>query len=627
MLIFVQAMTAPLLAQPSISQSLLPTHMQGKNGTNAQRLPCAYWLSLSGLTPNATYRYFNQVVRSSDSPTSSGAGNVIFANPAGFTRSSSPGMSSAGSYGELTADGSGNCRVWMVTEPTGNARFTAGGYVFFRVMLNDGNGGTAIATRLTTADSVHVLTLASTAADSSGTGIRGQTMAVARDFVLLYDNLAGTGRPLAATFLENDGSDNSAANNFVPFYADSVNTIEGAFGALIPNLNAAGVKRVERRASNGSIVAFNQSVSGIWPSGANTVNPTGAAVPVSLTMQDAPLTSSENVLPSITGLGRNPLSPVSNSVVYVSAHAHDLDGTIYSATLYFNPGNGYQSVAMLDDGLHDDSAAGDGRFGAQIPIEPSLALVHYYLDVVDNSGATVRYPADAPAHALSYQVDRPQPVLRINEFMAQNTATIQDPTGEWADWLEIFNPGTDTIRLEGFGLTDDYSDLHQWVFPDTFITPAGFLLIWCDEDEGDAGIHANFKLSTGGEQVAISDIDGYGGMILDSASFGQQTPDVSYARGCDGSTVWGFNGTPSPGVTNGLCQPAGLTASPDGTNIVLTWAPSPGAIQYRVFRVLNADDPPSAGTLVATVRSTTATLTDETANLTKAFYLVVAVRP
>ncbi|MBU0509006.1 T9SS type A sorting domain-containing protein [bacterium] len=279
-------------AQPAIIESVVPQYIQGRNGGNTQRIPCAYWVRISGLTANATYRYFNQVVRSSDSPTTDGAGNSIFAMPGGFVRTSSPDLSSDGDHGEFTADGDGSFGGWMITESTGNARFVPGDYVFFRIMLNDGSGGSTVATRLTTADSIRVLKLDAASADSAGTGIRGRTLAEPRDFVLFFDNMAGTGRPFAATFIESDGSENSASNNYVSFYADSVDGIGGAIGAILPNVNGSGVRRVERRSADGTVVAFHQSNDGQWPSGANTVNPAGGATPIVLTTLDIPLSSS-----------------------------------------------------------------------------------------------------------------------------------------------------------------------------------------------------------------------------------------------------------------------------------------------------------------------------------------------
>lgn len=84
----------------------------------------------------------------------------------------------------------------------------------------------------------------------------GEDTSEPRDFILLYDNQDGTGQSLSATFVENDGSSNTSGKNYVAFYTDSVNTVDGAFGTIIPNTNANGVRRVERRSAAGNMVAF-----------------------------------------------------------------------------------------------------------------------------------------------------------------------------------------------------------------------------------------------------------------------------------------------------------------------------------------------------------------------------------
>ncbi|NDA10714.1 MAG: hypothetical protein EBZ07_07720 [Verrucomicrobia bacterium] len=86
-----------------------------------------------------------------------------------------------------------------MTEPTGNAtRFaTAGTQIKMRIILNDGNNGTTAATYLTTTSYVTVKAIGTTAA--SATAIRGTSSADAKNFVLLYDNTSGTGRPIAGT--------------------------------------------------------------------------------------------------------------------------------------------------------------------------------------------------------------------------------------------------------------------------------------------------------------------------------------------------------------------------------------------------------------------------------------------
>ena len=59
--------------------------------------------------------------------------------------------------------------------------------------------------------------------------------------------------------------------------------------------------------------------------------------------------------------------------------------------------------------------------------------------------------------------------LSINEVMASNATTISDEDGDFGDWIELYNYGTTPVNLEGFGLSDDYSNPFRWVFPDVTV--------------------------------------------------------------------------------------------------------------------------------------------------------------
>ncbi len=63
------------------------------------------------------------------------------------------------------------------------------------------------------------------------------------------------------------------------------------------------------------------------------------------------------------------------------------------------------------------------------------------------------------------------------------------------------------------------------------INPHGFITIWADQETISTGLHANFKLSTSGEQLMLSDGST---IVLDSLSFGAQLANVSMARCPDG---------------------------------------------------------------------------------------------
>jgi hypothetical protein len=276
-----------LMFSQTMNVTIQPKFIEGVSGSNTARMPFAYFATISGLTPSSTYRYFNQIIISTNSATTNGAGNAIFVrSDSDFVRTTGPSMSTYGNYGEFTTDGTGSYSGWFVNEPTGNARFTPGGYVFFRVMLNDGLGGTSVVSRVTSSDSTKVIKFETVGGDTTGSGLWSRALVPAKSFVVLYDNEAGTGRPLAATFVENDGTANTTANSYPLFYSDSVNAIAGSWGVIIPNDNASGVRRIEARLLDGTLFPnAATSVDGMWGS-VNTVNPnfglTAAMIPPEL---------------------------------------------------------------------------------------------------------------------------------------------------------------------------------------------------------------------------------------------------------------------------------------------------------------------------------------------------------
>jgi len=143
--------------------------------------------------------------------------------------------------------------------------------------------------------------------------------------------------------------------------------------------------------------------------------------------------------------------------------------------------------------------------------------------------------------------------LVINEFMASNNSCIQDPQGQYDDWIEIHNYGDDAINIGGMYLTDNLSAATKWQIPAintaaTTIPAGGYLLIWADNDITDAGLHASYKLDAGGEELGLFDSDGV--TLIDSIIFDEQNGDISYGRYPDASDNWQLLGSPSPGAEN-----------------------------------------------------------------------------
>lgn len=139
--------------------------------------------------------------------------------------------------------------------------------------------------------------------------------------------------------------------------------------------------------------------------------------------------------------------------------------------------------------------------------------------------------------------------LRLNEFMAINDATLADEFGQYDDWLEIHNPGDETISTAGLFLSDDFAASTKWALPDTTIEAHGFLLVWCDGDLLQGPLHAGFKISGSGEELGLYSTLASGNLAIDTVSFGVQQADVSSARLPDGNGSWlpCVNPTPKAG--------------------------------------------------------------------------------
>ena len=122
----------------------------------------------------------------------------------------------------------------------------------------------------------------------------------------------------------------------------------------------------------------------------------------------------------------------------------------------------------------------------------------------------------------------------ISEFMASNDGVVLDEDGDEPDWIEVFNAGPDDISLDGWHLTDDATELSKWDFPNQQLAAGNSLLVFAsDKDRGGAGeeLHANFRLSAGGEYLALTRNTSAGGFEVVSEfapEFPQQTTDISY---------------------------------------------------------------------------------------------------
>ncbi len=278
----------------TMTELVVPKYIGSKSAASANncRTTFSVCLQIDGLIPNTSYDIKAGVGLVSDAATSFGAGNVW--TGAGFT-----GIGTITNI--FTTDGTGSSGpFWVHIQPTGNGtRFDAGQVHTVRIGCAK-NGTTMpfspsfVTTKTITALDIPVSARTATT-DDDGAFVKGSAMpSVTGKYVLLFDNVAGTGDPLFS-YMIRQMIPTQVANNELPAlindtYMQAGTSAIGDYLGIIPigANNPNGVRRIEARNDDNTLFGFNTDSDGIWPSGGNTTTPARRDV-VIITNTDAPL--------------------------------------------------------------------------------------------------------------------------------------------------------------------------------------------------------------------------------------------------------------------------------------------------------------------------------------------------
>ena len=242
---------------------------------------------------------------------------------------------------------------------------------------------------------------------------------------------------------------------------------------------------------------------------------------------------------------------------------------------------------------------------SQVSRLSSLALFFSSL-LIGCGGGNDQSSADANVSAMSgdrkYAQSVPAAIIAplvINEVSAANWKDSADEDGDASDWVEIYNPTSAEVSLNGYALSNKSSTLFQWLFPTNATIPAdGYLTVWLSKKNRTVAglpLHASFNLDNGGETLFLSASTGSGVVAVDSTRPPKLHPDVTWCRmpGAAATATTNFQicmtatrDRPNAGVTFPamLATPALSVASgiyANGVSVAAT-GPSGATIRYTL---------------------------------------------
>lgn len=230
--------------------------------------------------------------------------------------------------------------------------------------------------------------------------------------------------------------------------------------------------------------------------------------------------------PEIYNISNSSEGLIFSNDVWINA---EIDDATYAQVSYrFGNNQRFLSVEMFDDGNNNDGSAGDGVYGCKI--EGCSNSVDYYF-YADNDIAGVFSPSRAAYEFYNMNSPISSGDLVINEVMSNNVNIAADPSGNFEDWIELYNTTDYPISTNNLYLSDNLTNLLKWDLPNHMIPANGYYVIWADEDGDQGEEHANFQLSNTGENVTLSNADS---TMVDFVLYQMQNSDISYGRSPNG---------------------------------------------------------------------------------------------
>ena len=164
---------------------------------------------------------------------------------------------------------------------------------------------------------------------------------------------------------------------------------------------------------------------------------------------------------------------------------------------------------------------------------------------IETSKTTPGYEnTDAGYDAWLQNVGYSTPEIVISEVMTANRSTLLNSDGQLCDWVELYNPTSETIQLGNLYLSNDIADRMKWQLPDSSLAAGERMVIRCSGSSAPAG-DADFSLPREGCTVTLS---GSVGNVVTQVEVPRMEEDRAWALQDNGT--YAESNLPSPGYAN-----------------------------------------------------------------------------
>jgi len=260
---------------------------------------------------------------------------------------------------------------------------------------------------------------------------------------------------------------------------------------------------------------------------------------------------------SLATLTNSPASNITGNAAQIGGEVSNTGGDTPAITIYYGDNDGGTTIGSWDNSI----SLGDQSSSFSTTLSSLSSLTTYYFRALAVNAAGSIWASPTETFTTPDAAD-----FIINEFMAANDGGMTNNPNSWypianqvpgtsEDWIEILNTSGGTLDLGGWHLTDDAGNLTKWTFPpSTNLNDGEFLIVYASNDnapDANGNLHTNFKLSAGGEYLALVRPAGTVASEFGPAGsdYPSQSEDISY--GLHPSTedsVYFQN--PTPGAAN-----------------------------------------------------------------------------